>query len=90
MTSDLNSASAKENPNMNPLRILCVAACLLAAVCATPNQGSNSVSGSLKPSHWLKTSELEEIPSLDEITLQKLENMPAEKGAKLIQKLCKS
>lgn len=72
---------------MNPLRILCVVACLLAAACANPNHGSNTVSGSLKPSQWLKTSELEELPSLDEITLQKLESMPADKGAKLIQKL---
>lgn len=75
---------------MNPLRVLSVVACLLAATWASPSDmRSNSVSGSLKPSNWLTTSELEDTPSLDEITFEKLENMPADKGAKLMRKLCK-
>lgn len=76
---------------MNPLRVLSVMACLLAVTWAGSNDmmQSNSASGSLKPSNWLTTSELEDTPSLDEISLEKLENMPVEKGAKLMRKLCK-
>ncbi|KAM7350828.1 yolk protein 3 [Cochliomyia hominivorax] len=71
---------------MNPLRVFCVVACLLAAASASPSE-SRSNSGSLKPSNWLTTSELEETPALDELTLEKLENMPVDKGAKLLRKL---
>ncbi|XP_065364139.1 vitellogenin-1-like [Calliphora vicina] len=75
---------------MNSLRVLSVVACLLAATCATPTNSdmrSNAASGSLKPSQWLTPSELEDTPALDEVTLEKLEKMSVEKGAKLMQKL---
>nr|AAS75328.1 yolk protein D [Sarcophaga bullata] len=72
---------------MNPLRILCVVASLLAICAANPtNLHSNAVSGSLKPSNWLTPSELENTPSLDELSLQKLEQMPLEQGAQLMRK----
>lgn len=74
---------------MNTFKVLCAVACLLAATCANPTSRSNVVSGSLKPSHWLSRNELEDIPSLDELTWEKMENMPLESGAKLMQKLCK-
>lgn len=75
---------------MNPLRILCIVASLLAVCGANPtNQLSNAVSGSLKPSNWLTPSELENTPSLDELSLQKLEQMPLEQGAQLMRKYCK-
>lgn len=72
---------------MNPLRILCVVASLLAVAVANPT--SNSVSGSLKPSNWLTPTELENTPSLDELTLEKLEQMPLDQGALLMRKYCK-
>ncbi|XP_065365422.1 vitellogenin-1-like [Calliphora vicina] len=79
---------------MNPLRIFCVAVLLMAAVSAVPNQPQpymsmrqNGVSGKLKPSQWLSSSELEQIPSVEDISLQSLENMAVEKGAKLIEKI---
>ncbi|XP_065364469.1 vitellogenin-1-like [Calliphora vicina] len=69
---------------MNPLRIVCVAALLLAAGSANGNlSGLNK----LRPSQWLSSSQLEQTPSIDEISLQKLESMSVEKGAELMQKL---
>uniref|UniRef100_A0A1L8EIC6 Putative vitellogenin-1 n=1 Tax=Haematobia irritans TaxID=7368 RepID=A0A1L8EIC6_HAEIR len=70
---------------MNPLGAFCVVACLAAAVLATPTQ--YSISYNSKPSQWMKHSDLESSPSLDEVTFEKLENMPLEKGAKLMRKL---
>ncbi|XP_005184210.2 vitellogenin-3-like [Musca domestica] len=69
---------------MNPLGVVCVVACLMAGALATP---SSSRQNSLKPAQWLKPSELESTPSLDELSLEQLENMPLEKGAKLMRKL---
>ncbi|KNC26117.1 hypothetical protein FF38_11008 [Lucilia cuprina] len=74
---------------MNPLSILCALTFLGTAAYASPptEMRSNIVSSSLKPSQWLTPSELEDIPALDEVSLEKLEQMPLEKGAKLMQKL---
>ncbi|XP_037938121.1 vitellogenin-1-like [Teleopsis dalmanni] len=74
---------------MNPLKTFCLVACLLAAAFASPDpkQRSNSGENNLKPTQWLSTSELEQIPSVDQITLQRLENMPVQEGAKLIEQL---
>ncbi|XP_075158676.1 vitellogenin-3-like [Haematobia irritans] len=73
---------------MNPLGVLCVVACLAAAAVASPiQQYSGDHSNSLKPSQWLKPRELEQTPALDELTFEQLDNMPLEKGAKLMRKL---
>lgn len=72
---------------MNPLGVLCAVALVAAVAVATPTSQLNSVS--LKPSLWLKPSELEATPSLDEISFEQLESMSLEKGAKLMRKLCK-
>ncbi|KAM8720204.1 hypothetical protein ACLKA7_006276 [Drosophila subpalustris] len=58
---------------------LCLLACLVAAACATKDE--------LKPSNWLSVTELENVPSLNDITFERLENMPLQKGAKLMEKL---
>uniref|UniRef100_A0A1I8PE41 Lipase domain-containing protein n=1 Tax=Stomoxys calcitrans TaxID=35570 RepID=A0A1I8PE41_STOCA len=67
---------------MNPLGVLCVVACVAAVALASPTQQISN----LKPSEWLQPSELEQTPSLNEITFEKLENMPLGKGAKLMRK----
>ncbi|XP_059223602.1 vitellogenin-1-like [Stomoxys calcitrans] len=78
---------------MNPLGVLCLVACLAGAVLASPTQyhsNSNSYksynSNSLKPSQWLKASELEHTPSMDEVSFEQLEKMPLEQGAELMRK----
>ncbi|XP_037811447.1 vitellogenin-1-like [Lucilia sericata] len=74
---------------MNSLSVLCAVAFLGATAYGLPptEMRSNIVNSSLKPSQWLTTSELEDIPALDEVSLEKLEQMPLEKGATLMQKL---
>ncbi|NP_001295965.1 vitellogenin-1-like precursor [Musca domestica] len=67
---------------MNPLVILGFVAMVAVGSLASPtNQNS------MKPSQWLKPSELESTPSLDELTFEELEKMPLEKGAKLMRKI---
>ena len=66
---------------MNPLRIVFVAALLMAAANANANK--------LKPSQWISSSDLEQTPAIDEISLQKLENMSMEKGSQMLEKICK-
>lgn len=79
---------------MNPLRTLC----LLAGIFALANASSgssrsfssrNSIKNSLKPTDWLSPSELESLPSLNELSMEKLERMPVEEGADMLNKLCK-
>ncbi|XP_030382044.1 vitellogenin-1 [Scaptodrosophila lebanonensis] len=74
---------------MNALKVLSLLGCL--ALClATPTSNKrmdNSVSQALKPSQWLSVQELEGIPSIDELTLERLESMPLDKGAELLQQL---
>lgn len=65
---------------------LCLLACLLVAA-AQASKDSSSMQ--LKPTQWLSASELENVPSLNDITWEQLENEPLEKGAKLIEKICK-
>ncbi|XP_037938122.1 vitellogenin-1-like [Teleopsis dalmanni] len=76
---------------MNPLSTICLVACLLVAACAVPSQSmkghGNSLSNKLKPSEWLSVSDLENLPSVDEVTIQQLENMPSEEGAELVNSL---
>ncbi|KAI8118889.1 Vitellogenin-1 [Lucilia cuprina] len=62
---------------MKPLRTIC----LLIGFCALATANSmswhssrNSIKNSMKPTDWLSPSELESLPSLNEISLQKLEN----------------
>lgn len=60
---------------------LCLLACLIAAACASKDQ--------LKPTKWLSANELENVPSLNDISFERLENMPLQKGAQLMEKLCR-
>lgn len=65
-------------------------ALLLAAVTATPsNSRSNNGNVALKPSQWLNPREVEQLPALSEVTVQKLESMSVDEGSDLLQKLCK-
>lgn len=77
---------------MNPLRTLCVLACLLAATVASPQAGSRRHSNSLdsvdQPSNWVNPREIEELPALKQVTLKKLQEMSLEEGATLLDKLC--
>ncbi|XP_034116825.1 vitellogenin-3 [Drosophila nasuta] len=61
------------------LRTSLLLACLVAVACASKDQ--------LKPTNWLSTSELENVPSLNDVSFERLENMPLQKGAQLIEKL---
>ncbi|KAH8274453.1 hypothetical protein KR026_007825 [Drosophila bipectinata] len=73
---------------MNPLRTVCLMACLLAAsVMANPQSRSNSLNGVDQPSNWVSPREIEELPSLKQVTLNKLEEMSLEEGASLLDKL---
>lgn len=76
---------------MNPMRVLSLLACLAVAAMAGPTtrMGDNSVNQALKPSQWLSVQQLESIPAVDELTLERLENMSLEKGAELLQQVCK-
>ncbi|XP_046802539.1 vitellogenin-1-like [Lucilia cuprina] len=67
---------------MNALRIVCLAAVLLAAGSANGN-----LLNKLRPSQWLSAQQLEQLPSIADITLQKLESMSVEKGVELMEKI---
>lgn len=73
------------------MRVLSLLACLAVAAMASPSRRSNdkSVNQALKPSQWLSPQDLEAIPSVDDLTLERLERMPLEKGAELLQQVCK-
>lgn len=69
-------------------------ACFLAAALAGPsanrqNQQLVSRNQKYKPSQWLSAAELEQTPAVDELTIQRLENMSVEKGAQVLEKICK-
>lgn len=74
---------------MNALKLVSLLGCL--ALClASPtsnNRMDNSVNQNLKPSQWLSVKELESIPAIDELTVERLESMPLEQGAELLQQL---
>ncbi|XP_065364342.1 vitellogenin-2-like [Calliphora vicina] len=80
---------------MNPLRTVCLLMGIFALACANSGPKSmnsmyssrNSIKNSLKPTDWLSTSELESLPSLNELSLEKLERMSVEEGADLLNKL---
>lgn len=77
---------------MNPLRTICVMACLMAATLATPYNGqgrSNSLQNVENPSNWVSPSEIEQLPMLKEVTLRRLEDMTTDEGATLLDRLCK-
>lgn len=79
---------------MNPLRTLCVMACLMAAALASPNSGnsqkrSNSLQNYEDPSNWVSPNEIEQLPMLKDVTLRRLEEMTTDDGATLLDKLCK-
>jgi len=71
---------------MNPMKVLSLLALLVVAAMGNPTSSANP---SLKPSHWLKPHELEAIPSVDDLTLERLERMSLEKGSELLQQICK-
>ncbi|XP_017872110.1 PREDICTED: vitellogenin-3 [Drosophila arizonae] len=58
---------------------LCLLACLVAAACASKSE--------LKPTNWLSANELETTPSLNDVSFQRLESMPLQKGAQLVEKM---
>ncbi|KAH8250779.1 hypothetical protein KR038_009892 [Drosophila bunnanda] len=73
---------------MNPMRVLSLLACLAVAAMAKPNgRMDNSVNQALKPSQWLSSSQLENIPAVDDLTMERLENMSLESGAELLQQV---
>lgn len=78
---------------MNPLRTLCLMACLVAASFATPHNANQKRSNSLNsyedPSNWVSQSEIEQLPMLKDVTLRRLEEMTVDDGAKLLERLCK-
>ena len=74
---------------MNSLKIFCFIALVLATTNASPKHGQNKDNAySLKPTDWLSTTELESMPSVEDITLQQLENMSMEDAERNIEKIC--
>ncbi|XP_054727599.1 vitellogenin-1-like [Anastrepha obliqua] len=74
---------------MNPLKIFCFVALLVAAASALPKRGNNrnnAASNSLKPTDWLSVSELQSMQPVEDLALQKLENLSVEEGQQEIQK----
>ncbi|XP_030382019.1 vitellogenin-2 [Scaptodrosophila lebanonensis] len=76
---------------MNPLRILCLMGCLVAASMASPSwqqqRGSNSLQGYQDPSNWVSSNDIEQLPSLNEVTLKRVEQMSVEEGATMLNQL---
>ncbi|XP_060664948.1 vitellogenin-1 [Drosophila nasuta] len=74
---------------MNPMRVLSLLALLVVAAMGSPSgrMNDNSVNQALKPSQWLSSQQLEAIPSVDDLTLERLERMSLEKGAELLQQV---
>lgn len=88
--SVLKSQSRIRTRTMNPMKVLSLLAFLAVAALGKPNNRmDNSVSQALKPSQWLSGSQLEAIPAVDDLTLERLESMSLEKGAELVQQICK-
>ncbi|KAM7346567.1 vitellogenin-1-like [Cochliomyia hominivorax] len=69
---------------MNTWKLVCIFAVLATA---SPAYGNLSILNKLRPSQWLSSSQLEQTPAVDEISLQKLEQMSVEKGAELLERI---
>lgn len=75
---------------MNPLRNLCVLACFVAVALATNSyRQSNSLNNYDDPSNWVSISEIEQLPTLKDVTLRRLEGLTVDEGASLLDKMCK-
>lgn len=74
---------------MNPMKVLSLVALLAVAAMGSPTSRDSSVNQALKPSQWLSAQELEALPAVDDLTLERLEQMSLEKGAELVQQVCK-
>ncbi|KAM7347658.1 vitellogenin-2-like isoform 1-T2 [Cochliomyia hominivorax] len=79
---------------MNCLRIVCLLVGIFAVVNAnrgptpwSPHNNRNSVKNALKPTDWLSVSELENLPTLNAVTISKLEEMSVQEGAELLNKM---
>ncbi|KAI8118819.1 Vitellogenin-2 [Lucilia cuprina] len=75
---------------MMPLRSICLLIGFLALATANSmnwQSSRNSIKNSMKPTDWLSSSELESLPSLNEISLKKLESMSVDEGADMLNKL---
>ncbi|XP_017055682.1 vitellogenin-3 [Drosophila ficusphila] len=68
---------------MMSLRLCLLATCLVVAAQASKDASNMQ----LKPTKWLTASDLENVPSLNDITWERLENQPLQQGAKLIEKI---
>ncbi|XP_034671007.1 vitellogenin-3 [Drosophila subobscura] len=69
------------------LRLCLLLACLCLAVNANKDASSSTSMHELKPTQWLSAAELESVPSLNDITWERLENEPLHKGANLVEKI---
>ncbi|XP_002010569.4 vitellogenin-2 [Drosophila mojavensis] len=73
---------------MNPLRNLCVLACFVAVALATNSyRQSNSLNNYDDPSNWVSISEIEQLPTLKDVTLRRLEGLTVDEGASLLDKM---
>uniref|UniRef100_A0A1L8EE12 Putative vitellogenin-1 n=1 Tax=Haematobia irritans TaxID=7368 RepID=A0A1L8EE12_HAEIR len=68
---------------MNPLKALCVVAILATSVLAVPNHHQHTLQR--KPTQWLSTNQLSEAPSVEDVSIQNLESMSLEEGARALQ-----
>uniref|UniRef100_W8BU37 Vitellogenin-1 n=1 Tax=Ceratitis capitata TaxID=7213 RepID=W8BU37_CERCA len=74
---------------MNPLKIFCFLALVIAVASANKHGKNKDNAGpnSLKPTDWLSVEELQSMTAIDDITLQQLENMSVEDAERKIEKI---
>ncbi|XP_005184212.2 vitellogenin-1 [Musca domestica] len=68
---------------MNTFKLLCLVG--LLAVTAQANQNHQHQSQKLKPSQWFSAKKLAECPSVDDLSVESLENMSLEEGAEALR-----
>ncbi|XP_073835748.1 vitellogenin-1-like [Musca autumnalis] len=72
---------------MNTFKLLCVVGLLAVTASANRHQQQQERSQKWKPSQWLTPKELKDCPSVDDISVESLENMSLEQGAEALRAL---
>lgn len=62
---------------------------LLMAVSSAHDNSVGMKTMMMRPSQWISPLQLEQLPSMNEMSLEKLENMSMEKAADMVKKMCK-
>ncbi|XP_061395323.1 vitellogenin-1-like [Musca vetustissima] len=70
---------------MNTFKLLFVVGLLAATASANRQHHQHQQSQKLKPSEWFSPKQLKDCPSLDDVTVERLENMSLEEGAETLR-----